>query len=119
MRRETRRDGRDKGTSTHPTLGRLISSRDRSARARPDLAREAPEGSLTRASAQGTMAAVEYNVYDEKTMSIMVNGEPGTDQAAQFLKDKLCEQGLKGASVPTSSTARTDSSLGISHAFLF
>ena len=86
---------------------------------RPDLAREAPEGSLTRASAQGTMAAVEYNVYDEKTMSIMVNGEPGTDQAAQFLKDKLCEQGLKGASVPTSSTARTDSSLGISHAFLF
>lgn len=65
------------------------------------------------------MAAVEFNVYDEKTMSIMVNGEPGTDQAAQFLKDKLCEQGLKGASVPTSSIARTDSSLRISHAFLF
>ena len=48
------------------------------------------------------MAAVEYNVYNEKTMSIVVNGEPETDQAEQFLKDKLCEQGLKGASVPTS-----------------
>ena len=54
------------------------------------------------------MAAVEYNVYNEKTMSIVVNGEPETDQAEQFLKDKLCEQGLKGASVPTSSIARTD-----------
>ena len=42
------------------------------------------------------MAAVERNVYDERTMSILVTGEPGTDEAETFLQDKLCEQGLKG-----------------------
>ena len=42
------------------------------------------------------MAAVERNVYDEKTMSILVTGEEGTDEAETFLQDKLCEQGLKG-----------------------
>ena len=43
-----------------------------------------------------TMAAVERNVYDERTMSILVTGEEGTDEAETFLQDKLCEQGLKG-----------------------
>jgi hypothetical protein len=38
------------------------------------------------------MAAVERNVYDEKTMSILVTGEEGTDEAETFLQDKLCEQ---------------------------
>ena len=42
------------------------------------------------------MATVERNVYDEKTMSVLVTGEPGTDEAETFLQDKLCEQGLKG-----------------------
>lgn len=35
-------------------------------------------------------------MYDEKTMSVLVTGEPGTDEAETFLQDKLCEQGLKG-----------------------
>ena len=43
------------------------------------------------------MATVERNVYDERTMSVFVTGEPGTDEAETFLQDKLCEQGLKGA----------------------
>lgn len=125
MRRETRSDARDKGTYIITSKTTRAFS-EKPARRCPTTApparfgsREAPEAVSLALSAQGTMAAVEYNVYDEKTMSIMVNGEPGTDQAAQFLKDKLCEQGLKGASVPTSSIARTDSSLRISHAFLF
>jgi thiol-disulfide isomerase/thioredoxin len=42
------------------------------------------------------MAAVERNVYDDRTMSILVTGEEGTNEAETFLQDKLCEQGLKG-----------------------
>jgi len=42
------------------------------------------------------MAAVERNVYDERTMSVLVTGEEGTNEAETFLQDKLCEQGLKG-----------------------
>ena len=110
MRRETRSDARDTSKTTRAFSEKPARHRGvRRPLRPPDLAREAPEAVSLALSAQGTMAAVEYNVYEEKTMSIMVNGEPGTDQAAQFLKDKLCEQGLKGASVPTSSIARTDS----------
>lgn len=41
-------------------------------------------------------AVVERNVYDKATMSIAVSGETDAEADA-FLKDKLCEQGLKGA----------------------
>ena len=34
----------------------------------------------------------EENVYNEKLMDIVVGGE----EAETFVKDKLCEQGLKG-----------------------
>lgn len=46
-----------------------------------------------------TMAAaavVERNVYEKASMSIAVSGETDAE-ADTFLKDKLCEQGLKGA----------------------
>ena len=43
------------------------------------------------------MAEVVHNAYDAETMSITVSGEPGTDEAETFLRDKLCEQGLKSA----------------------
>lgn len=39
---------------------------------------------------------VERNVYEKASMSIAVSGETDAE-ADTFLKDKLCEQGLKGA----------------------
>ena len=39
-------------------------------------------------------AVVERNVYEKASMSIAVSGETDAE-ADTFLKDKLCEQGLK------------------------
>ena len=41
-------------------------------------------------------AVVERNVYEKASMSIAVSGETDAE-ADTFLKDKLCEQGLRGA----------------------
>ena len=49
-----------------------------------------------RARTMAAAAVVERNVYDKATMSIAVSGETDAEADA-FLKDKLCEQGLKGA----------------------
>jgi len=44
---------------------------------------------------------VEHCVYDSKTMSTVVDG----DDADSFLRDKLCEQGLKGECAPSTAAA--------------
>ena len=48
------------------------------------------------AASVAAAAVVERNVYEKASMSIAVSGETDAE-ADTFLKDKLCEQGLKGA----------------------
>ena len=57
---------------------------------------ESQNGTHVWSATMAAAAVVERNVYEKASMSIAVSGETDAE-ADTFLKDKLCEQGLKGA----------------------